>query len=417
MFRISCFISLFFNPIMVQHPKNGEEQIEKDPRPLFSGHPKFVVIVAGEASADAHGAYLVKAMKQLAPDIVFWGIGGRNMEEAGVKTLISSSEMAVVGITEVLKKLRTIAGASGRLKDILKNKNPDLLILIDYPDFNLHIARTAKRFKVPVLYYISPQVWAWRKGRVRKIARRIDRMAVILPFEKAFYAKRGITVDYVGHPLLDDLSRKVHEQHVEFESGSEYGYPVVGLLPGSRKDEIRNLLPAMLSSVQILQKRYPKIRCRLSLAPTIEAEFIKSFTNNSAVEIEIIPGGTFETLKVCHIALVASGTATLETALMGVPMIIAYKISRFSYWLGRIVVKVPYIGLVNLVAGEEVAPELIQDDVVPDRLAKETLSILEDSELRENMKKKLGRIRKSLGKFGASEATAKIALEMMQYRT
>jgi lipid-A-disaccharide synthase len=381
-----------------------------------SDDSKFVVIVAGEASADLHGSNLVKAMKKLAPGIVFWGIGGKNMEEAGVKILFSSSEMAVVGITEVLGKLRTIARASGRLKRILKSKRPDLLILIDYPDFNIHIAKTAKRFKIPVLYYISPQVWAWRMGRVRKIARRIDRMAVILPFEKTFYAKRGVSVDYVGHPLLDSLSQEVDKKQVGVELGSEQGYPLVGLLPGSRKEEIRNLLPVMIESVQILGKRYPKIRCRLSLAPTIEAEFIRSFTENSSVKIEIIPGNTLETLRICHVALVASGTATLETALMGIPMVIAYKISRFSYWLGRIVVRVPYIGLVNLVAGEEVAPELIQDDVVAGRLANEALNILEDDGIRENMINKLRGIRESLGRFGASESTAKIALEMMRSR-
>lgn len=381
-----------------------------------SDDSKFVVIVAGEASADLHGSNLVKAMKKLAPGIVFWGIGGKNMEEAGVKILFSSSEMAVVGITEVLGKLRTIARASSRLKRILKSKRPDLLILIDYPDFNIHIAKTAKRFKIPVLYYISPQVWAWRMGRVRKIARRIDRMAVILPFEKTFYSKRGVSVDYVGHPLLDSLSQEMDKNQVGVELGSEQGYPLVGLLPGSRKEEIRNLLPVMIESVQILGKKYPKIRCRLSLAPTIEAGFIRSFTENSSVKIEIIPGNTLETLRICHVALVASGTATLETALMGIPMVIAYKISRISYWLGRIVVRVPYIGLVNLVAGEKVAPELIQDDVVAERLANEALNILEDDAIRENMINKLRGIRESLGMFGASESTAKIALEMMRSR-
>ncbi len=413
MLRKFCFFNPFFNTALL-HPENGWVSGEKRARDAFSKDFKFVVIVAGEASADLHGSNLVKAMKRLDPGIVFWGVGGRKMEEAGVKILFSSSEMAVVGITEVLSKLGTIARASGRLKHILKSKRPELLILIDYPDFNIHIARTAKRFHVPVLYYISPQVWAWRRSRVRKIARRVDRMAVILPFEKTFYEKRGMPVDYVGHPLLDALSLEVDKWQDRVDAGSEQGYPVVGLLPGSRKDEIRKLLPVMVESLQILGKRYPKIRCRLSLASTIEAEFVKSFTKNSAVQIEIISGDTLETLRVCHVALVASGTATLETALIGVPMVIAYRISRFSYWLGRIVVRVPHIGLVNLVAGEEVVPELIQDDVVPDRLAHEALNILENEELRGTMIKKLGRVRENLGRFGASEATAKIASEMMK---
>ncbi|MBW1737339.1 MAG: lipid-A-disaccharide synthase [Deltaproteobacteria bacterium] len=413
--HLSYFSSLV-NPT-VRNSENSWVPGGECARDAFSRDLKFVVIVAGEASADLHGSNLVKAMKQLAPGIVFWGVGGKNMEQAGVKILFSSSDMAVVGITEVFRKLRTIARASGRLKHILRSKRPDLLILIDYPDFNIHIARTAKRFQVPVLYYISPQVWAWRRGRVRKIARRIDRMAVILPFEKTFYGKRGVSVDYVGHPLLDALPEEVDKQQVGVELGLEQGYPVVGLLPGSRKEEIRNLLPVMVKSVQILGRRYPKIRCRLSLAPTIEARFVQSFTENSSVEIEVIPGGTYETLGNCHVALVASGTATLETALMGVPMVIAYKVSPFSYWVGRIVVRVPYIGLVNLVAGEEVVPELIQDKVVPDRLAHEALTILEDPGIRENMIKKLKGIKERLGRLGASEATAKIALEMMRNRS
>ena len=377
-----------------------------------------MVIVAGEASADLHGSNLVKAMRRMDPGIVFWGIGGEKMGQAGVKILFSSSEMAVVGLTEVLCRLHIIVRASAKLKSILKKRRPDLLILIDYPDFNIHIASTAKRFQVPVLYYISPQVWAWRRGRVRKIARRIDRMAVILSFEEAFYRQNGVKVDYVGHPLLDAFEARTRDPQCEIEgfgsSTSDSHYPVVGLLPGSRKEEVRNLLPVMVEAAEILGRRYPDIRCLLPLASTIEPEFIQPFIGKSSLNIRVIRESIHEVLSICDIALVASGTVTLETAIMGVPMIIVYKVSPVTYWFGRMVVKVPYIGLVNLVAGEEVAPELIQDEVTPDRLAREALNILMDADIRDNMKIKLKGIKAGLGRGGASERTASIAMEMMK---
>ena len=373
-----------------------------------------MVIVAGEASADLHGSHLVKAMKSLDPNVVFWGIGGERMEKAGVRILIPSSDMAVVGLTEVLFHLRIIAKARGKLKSVLKNNHPDLLILIDYPDFNIHIAGIAKRFHVPVLYYISPQVWAWRRGRVKKISRRIDRMAVILPFEKEFYRNSGLNVDFVGHPLLDANPAKVDKKKVREKLGFDQGYPVVGLLPGSRKEEIMNLLPVMMDAAKIMGRRYNSIRFFLQLAPNIKREFVQAFIKDTPVEIKIFQGDIYEVLSISDMVLVASGTATLETAIMEVPMIIAYKVSPISYWTARRVVKVPHIGLVNLVAGEEAVPELIQDEVIPERLAHEALTILESDRVRENMIKKLRGVKKSLGKGGASKTTAKIAFEMMR---
>ena len=378
---------------------------------------RLVLMVAGEASADLHGSNLVKAMKRLDPDIVFWGIGGEKMDRAGVRILISASHMAVVGMTEVLNKLPVIARASRKLKSILKKNRPDLLILLDYPGFNIHIARTAKRFQVPVLYYISPQVWAWRSGRVKKMSRRIDRMAVILPFEEEFYSRRGMRVDYVGHPLMDasgigkqkEKCGKIHS----YPFTSDFRYPVIGLLPGSRNEEIKNLFPDMLRSVEIMKRRYPEMHCLLPLAPTIEPEFIQSFIENPAAGIDIIRGDIQRVLSLCDVVLVASGTATLDAAIAEVPMVIVYRVSRVSYWIGKRVIKVPYIGLVNLVAGEKVVPELIQQEVTPQRIASEALAILENADIREQMKKNLGLVKERLGGRGASGKTAEIALEMM----
>jgi lipid-A-disaccharide synthase len=356
----------------------------------------------------------VKAMKRLDPGIVFWGIGGEKMAQAGVNILFSASDMAVVGLTEVFSKLRTIFSAARTLKSTIKNDHPDLLILIDYPDFNIYIAGIAKRFKTPVLYYISPQVWAWRRGRIRKIARRVDRMAVILPFEKDIYRQKSLQVDYVGHPLLDERLEDVSKGEVSLKMGVTHGNPVVGLLPGSRKEEIRNLLPVMVDAAGIMKNHYPELQCVLPLAPGIDQEFIQPFIDKADVAIKLFRGSIYELLSLCDVALVTSGTATLETGIMGVPMIIVYRASTISYWIVRMAIKVSYIGLVNLIANEEVVPELIQAEVTPDRLAHEAVTILDDTEIRENMKKKLLQVRKKLGTGGASERTAHIAVEMMK---
>ncbi len=336
------------------------------------------------------------------------------MEREGVKVLFSSTDMAVVGLTEVFNKLRTIFRASNSLKFILKKDRPDLLILIDYPDFNIHIARTAKRHKIPVLYYISPQVWAWRKSRVRKIARRIDRMAVILPFEKEFYRKQSFDVDYVGHPLLDIRPAGVNKSQVMLKCGMDQVYPVVGLLPGSRKEEIKNLLPVMIDSAEIMAKHYPDIHFVLPLAPGIEEALIQPYIKYTSLPIKFLREGVYEALSICDAAVVTSGTATLETAIMGIPMVIIYKISPISYWFGRMIVRVPHIGLVNLVAEKEVVPELIQNEVTAERLAHETMNILNNEEVRARMIKKLELIKEKLGRGGASEKTARIALEIMK---
>ena len=389
-----------------------------------------MLMVAGEASADLHGSNLVKAMKASCPGVTFCGIGGANMKQAGVKILVSSSDMAVVGLTEVVQRLHTIFRAANKLKATLKAHHPDLLILIDYPEFNLYMARIARRLQIPVLYYISPQVWAWRRGRVKKIAKRVDRMAVILPFEEKFYRKRGVDVDYVGHPLLDAFKPATRNLQQSPEVGgrrsevrsqkskrqnpvSSIQNPVVGLVPGSRREEIRNMLPIMIRSAEILKIKYPDIRCLLPLAKTIEPEFIDSFIRKSSLNIEVHQGDIYEVLDRCHIAMVTSGTATLDTAIMAVPMVIVYKVTPLSYRIGKILIKTPFIGLANLVAGERVVPELIQDEVTPERLADEALTLIENEHVRNNMITKLHRIRKRLGEGGASERTAKIALGMM----
>lgn len=377
---------------------------------------KNVLIVAGEASADLHGANLVRAIKRLHPHTRFCGIGGDQMAAAGVEITTHAGDMAVVGVTEVFPRLRTFLGAAKRLKRMIKHHAPDLLILIDYPEFNIHIAGVARRCGVPVLYYISPQVWAWRRGRVKKIARRIDRMAVILPFEKRFYEEKGVEVDYVGHPLMDALPAQDRDDPSEIPRFEEAPF-VIGLLPGSRREEIRRMLPVMLESVEIIRSAYPDVACLLPLADTIDRGFVEDFISHSRIKVHVIAHHVHDVLKRCRVALVTSGTATLDAAAMEVPMVIGYRVSPFSYHLGRLLIKVPYIGLVNLIAGERVVPEVIQDELTPNRLAQEALRLLADGQIRTRTLEKLKAVKRALGDAGASERTARIALGMMSHQT
>ncbi len=371
------------------------------------------MIVAGEASADLHGANLVRAVKELDPKTAFCGIGGKNMHAAGVRILFTSSDMAVVGITEVFSKARLILKASRTLKSILKHRRPDLLILIDYPDFNINLARTAKRCGVPVLYYISPQVWAWRVGRVRKIARRVDRMAVILPFEEDFYRRRGVTVEYVGHPLLDAVPEGLDKRTVRKDMNIEKDDPVLALLPGSRDEEVRNLLPVMIDAAEDLTTHLPALKCIIPVAPTISPETLKDMIRPSTLDIRICRGETYRVMTASDLCFVASGTATLEAGILGVPMIIVYRVSPISFWIAKRVIKVNRIGLVNLVTDAPFVPELVQDDVTPRRLSKEALTLMEGGEARQNMLEGFRELKEKLGKGAPSRRTAEIALNLI----
>ena len=391
------------------------EGAETSRPPLDEENTRRVLIVAGEASGDLHGSNLVRALRRYDPGIMVSGIGGMQMKQAGVEILVPASEMAVVGLTEVLFRLGVIFKARQKLKNLMRSiPPPDLLILIDYPDFNIHLASLAKRWKIPVLYYISPQVWAWRKGRVNKLARRVDRIAVILPFEEDLYRKKGVDVTYVGHPLLDAIPEHSNKEEVIEKLNLQNASPVIGLLPGSRREEIENLLPSMVKAVEILSSRYSHLKCVLPVAPTVSVDLVQSIISDSNVEIHISNLDIYRTLRACDLALVASGTATLETAIIGVPMIVVYRVSPMTYWIGNKLVSVPYISLVNFVAGKQIVPELVQDEFNPERLAEEAFRILENRQERTDMISNLKAVKKRLGEGGASEKTARMAIEMME---
>lgn len=378
---------------------------------------RHILIVAGEASGDLHGANLVREIKKIDPAISIRGIGGRKMEGAGVGIVMPSSEIAVVGLTEVFSKRSNIIKARRDMIELLENSSPDLLILIDFPGFNINLARSAKRRNVPVLYYISPQLWAWRSGRAKKIAARVNKMAVILPFEEEFYKKTGVDIDveYVGHPLMDAVPSGLEKASIKESLGLGKG-PVLGLLPGSRTAEIINLLPSMIKAAEMLAVRHPDLKCVLPLASTISRELIDSYINKSFLKIIVPQRDVYSLLSICDLALIKSGTATLEAAIMGVPMVVAYRMSTLSFKIAKMVVKVSNASLVNLIAEREIVPELLQDEATPERLAERASMILDNESYRNEMINNLKKVREKLGGRGASEKTAKIAVDIINRR-
>jgi len=374
---------------------------------------KKILLVAGEASADLHGSHVVRELKRIDPSVHLYGIGGDELRRAGMEILFDARDLSVVGIVEVVSRLPHIRKVFNTLKQQIEEAPPELLILLDYPDFNLRLAAVAKKHKVPVLYYISPQIWAWRQGRVKKIARIVDQMAVVFPFEVPLYEKEGVPVQFVGHPLLDREIPAFDSAGSLEAFGMKPGWPVIGLLPGSRKSEIERLLPVMLAAAQRIQKEYPMAQFIIPVAPGIRREEIAAGVAQKNVPVTVVENQLHRALQVCSLALVASGTATLETALMKKPMIILYKISFLTYLIGRLMIRVPCIGLANIVAGTQVVPELIQADASAQRIAGEALALLKSPERLAAMERDLGRIRERLGAPGASARVARIAYDML----
>jgi lipid-A-disaccharide synthase len=370
------------------------------------------MIIAGEASGDHHGQHVVLSMRALDPHLEFRGIGGSGLRQAGVDLFFPASELAVVGLTEVLSKTKAIFRGLRRAKAVLEHWRPHLLILIDFPDFNFLVAAAAKRLNIPILYYVSPQIWAWRTGRVRKIKKLVDHMAVILPFEEAFYRRFGVPVTYVGHPLLDQLDIASLKSSQEAWRGP--GGPVVALLPGSRNGEIMRHLPVMLKSAISLNSRNKGIRFILPLSPTADPPTVHGLVakHGKGLDIHISTEGMGPVLSRSWIAVVASGTATLETAIYGVPMVIIYKLSPVSYAMGRLLIRVNQIGLVNLIAEERLAPELIQHEATPSAISRLVQQMIDDKALLSNRRKRLLGVRHRLGQNGASQRVADIAFAL-----
>jgi len=368
-------------------------------------------MVAGEASGDLHGAHLIKALREQHDSLYVCGMGGRSMRAVGANILIDADRLAVVGITEVLAKASEVFKAMSRLKKLLFGLRPDLLVLVDYPEFNLHLASTAKKLGIPVLYYISPQLWAWRSGRVKKIKKRVDHMAVILPFEEDFYRQHNVPVSFVGHPLMDSGTGGVP---LRLPSLPDAQAPLIGLLPGSRPGEVGSLLPTMLEAAQLLQDRMDKVRFVISSAPSIDETLIPSLLNKCSLRhVEISSEPVSELFPRCDLAIVASGTVTLEAAICGTPIIITYVVSPLSYRLGRALIRVEHIGLVNLIAEKCIVPELVQQQVTAEAISDSAHAILSNPDKYQEVCRELAVVRERLGERGASRKVAAIACTLM----
>ncbi|MGZ6275037.1 MAG: lipid-A-disaccharide synthase [Syntrophales bacterium] len=395
------------------HP---ETSLFKDKQDKESSRKKQVMIVAGEASGDLHGGNLVQAMHKIDPEIRFYGVGGGNLKEAGAELIADAADMAVVGLTEVVSKLGMILKVMTQLKASLKKDKPDLVILIDYPDFNLPIAKAAKKYGIKVFYYISPQVWAWRRGRIGKIQKVVDKMAVILPFEADLYKEAGVDVTFVGHPLLDVVRTKYPRKEALRRFNLREDATTVGILPGSRESEVTRLLPVMLGAAEIIEKQIGPVQFVLPLAATLDIAFVSQIIARHSVSVKLIPNEVYDVIGCTDIAMVASGTATLETALMETPMVIIYKVSAPSYYVGKMVINVDHIGLVNIIAGKTVVPELIQFEASPEKIAAEVMGILATKERIESIKGELKKIRNMLGSHGAAERVARMTYDMINLK-
>lgn len=376
--------------------------------------PPHIFLIAGEASGDLHGASLVKALKRKRDDLLFSGIGGPAMQAAGVHIVVDASTLSVVGLTEVFSRLPEILKGMSAAKAFLKARRPDLLILIDFPDFNLKMAAFAKKWRIPVLYYISPQIWAWRSGRVTRIGKLVAHMAVILPFEVPFYRRHGIPVTFVGHPLMDSYADRPGPSPAP---PLRNGIPVIGLLPGSRESEIVRHLPVMLRAARILSGQMD-VHFILSVAPGAPRPVVESIYApfKETLSAEIDTEGARSVFARTRLVVAASGTVTLEAAVAGTPLVIIYKISPLSYRVGKALIRVPNIGLVNLIAGKEIAPELIQDEANPETIAATVKRLITDPASLEAMRLAFADVRRRLGDPGASDRVADIAMEIMKSR-
>ena len=371
---------------------------------------KTIMIVAGEASGDLHAGALAREILHADAGIKLVGVGGTEMKKAGVELLAHINELNVMGLTEIGGKIKSVMGVFFGLLREMRKSPPDLIILVDFPDFNLLLARFAKRYGIPVMYYISPQVWAWRRGRTRTIARLVDKMVVILPFEVDFYRKHGVDVEFVGHPLLDSLGNVPSKNEARTQLGVGAEEKVVGILPGSRPSEVKMLLNVMLGAAEIIDQTFPGTSFLFPLAGTLHRDDLGFVDRNRLNRVSIIEGKTSLVMSACDLLIAASGTVTLEAAIIGTPLIIVYKLSPLSYYLGKLLIRVPYIGLVNLVAGECLAPELIQNEANPEAIAGEAVAILKDRKRMRYIRRRFGDVRESLGGSGASSRAARLAL-------
>ncbi|HNX69485.1 MAG TPA: lipid-A-disaccharide synthase [Candidatus Omnitrophota bacterium] len=374
--------------------------------------PKKIFIIACEASADLHGAHLVSGIKKLAPDTEFCGVGGIKMREAGVRSFDDMTTISALGLGDVLRNYFKYLAIFNRTIEHIRREKPDVLIVIDSPAFNLRLAKKVSKF-VPIVYYISPQLWAWGKRRIHIIKKHVREMLVILPFEKDFYEKEKVAVKFVGHPLLDAIPVLPDAGVLRAKLGIPAGKKAIGLFSGSREKEVKRILPVMLKTAELLQKDLPDTAFFVSRSSNVRPAVYEEILQGTALKVGCPAGTFYELVKAMDFALVASGTATLETSLIGTPFFLLYKASWSTYFLGKRLIKVPYLGLVNLLADDKVVPEFIQQEAHPETIAHEARIFLESPELQAKMREEFRQVREKLGEKGASARAAKEVLAFL----
>ena len=371
-----------------------------------------VMIVAGEASGDLHGSGLVREMFNMQPGLDIFGVGGDRMQQHGVRLLHHINEMSVIGFWDVVKRFSFFRKVYRNLVSAMEKNRPDLLILIDYPGMNLKLAAAAKERGIKVFYYIAPQVWAWGSNRIKKMVRLVDKMAVIIPFEEKIFNNAGIDAKFVGHPLLEIVTSKIGRDEFFKRHSLIQNQKVLGLLPGSRLLEVKRLLPEMLQTARQLRNAHPEIQIIISKAESVAPDIYQEILQNNN-QVKLVENSTYEIMNHSDLLIVASGTATLESALFTTPLIIVYKVDPISYLIGKQLVKIDSIGLVNVIAERKIVPEFIQRQFRWKRLLPETEKLLYDKDQRKKVISNLKKIKKKLGEPGASIKSAQIALETM----
>lgn len=371
-----------------------------------------IMISVGEASGDLHGASLATALKTIQPDIKIFGMGGQAMKAAGVDIAYDIADLGVIGFVEIIKNLPKLFRLRDSLGELMERERPDALVIIDYHGFNIRLAKIAKQKGIPVISYICPKVWAWGRGRAKTVAETVEKVAAIFPFEVDVYREAGANVTFVGNPLLDIVQTTMPKKEAYEFFGANPEEPVVLLLPGSRQQEIVNLLPVMLSAAEKIRSKLPTCQFFLPVASTISREMITQMISSHNVNVILTEKNTYDLMNIADMGIAASGTVTLEASLLKLPTVIIYKVAALSYLIGKIVVKIPHISLPNIVAGRKIVPELVQSAANVDNIVKEALPILTDPTVRAGIVSDLVEMGQKLGTTGAVKRVAQEILEV-----
>ena len=365
-----------------------------------------IMFSAGEASGDTHGASVAKALLEKYPKAQLFGMGGDLMKQAGVDIIYDIQQLGFIGIVEILKHLPTFFKLRSFLKEAMLREKPDVLVCIDYPGFNMKLAKVAKELHIPVVYYIAPTIWAWNKGRGKDIAKTVTKVASIFPFEAEAYREFGVDVEFVGNPLVDIVHPTMSYESALAHFGADTTSRNILLMPGSRKQEVEGLLPTMLAAAERLYENHKDLKFFLPRAHTIPREDIDRILQAYSVPVTVTEGHNYDLMQICTACIAASGTATLETALMNVPTVLIYKVAPVTYGIGKVLVKIDHIGLPNIMAKRRIIPELLQGEVTPENIERELGKILDDGAVYTQMKADLAQVKVELGAPGAVQRVA-----------